>query len=158
MGKRAFGIFLGFLPYIILLLSVFIALNESDFDTERALLGNAGQIIDRISNFYTIDFSGDSFKITGIDITQESVKIILEINSPFDFPVIIKDMSAELSDGSTSVKVELLEEVKLRPGESKTVELVGSGLEEGFSFRSDVSVQNFRIVLEMLGITLDVKS
>lgn len=151
MSERVLGLILAILPSALILISTFLALSESDFNVERALLGDSEQIMQTLNKISSAKFSEENFKIVGIEITEDSSKISLEISSPFEFPILIKEISAEISGKYESTYVRLQEEVELQPESTEIIELVGGGIQPG-----NVVVKNFKMSFEIMGITIEV--
>jgi hypothetical protein len=151
VSERVLGLILAILPSALILISTFLALSESDFNVERALLGDSEQIMQTLNKISSAKFSEENFKIVGIEITEDSSKISLEISSPFEFPILIKEISAEISGKYESTYVRLQEEVELQPESTEIIELVGGGIQPG-----NVVVKNFKMSFEIMGITIEV--
>jgi len=150
--KRGLGITLALLPTIIVLVSAYIPLQENDFDWQRAII-NFDQVKNVAEKFQPGQISGDIIEIGDIEANERETRLTLYVQSPLKTEMKIEEMSVEILSSQGSNKLELQDEVILRPGEKKEVLLTGDGME----YTPDTRLGEMMMKIEVLGVTMEMR-
>ncbi len=154
MGETAFKLILWTIPWLLLISVIGYGLYQSDGDFEHFMTGNMPTVL---KEFSEIKVSKDIFGLKKIDVAGKSIIAQFYFNSPFPFPVKIKEIliQGESQSSNTKFEMKLEKEVLIQPHENSTLTLKGdlpSSLEN-----AEFKLKNARITMEILGLIIEVQ-
>lgn len=151
MGATPLKVALWFLPWIVLISVLSYGFQQSE-NAEYFLLGNTPLMFQEFSK---IEFSEENFGVRSVNVIGKSLTVEFYFQSPFPFPIEIKDVLARGEANGKEFELRLEKEVTLKPYENSTITL--SGELPFFIPETNVGLKEVRITLKIFGIEVEIE-
>jgi hypothetical protein len=148
MHETTLKLMLWILPWLILFSGVGYGFFQSE-NFDHFLMGDMPKTMEQFSR---IELSEKTFKFKEVKILGKSIVAEFYFDSPFPFPIKIKDILIEGETKNGVFELRLEEEVLIQPYENSTLTLRGDlPYAEG-----EVRLRDARIILEIFDIDVEI--
>ena len=152
------------IPAVLLIGCILAAFATNGWDVQATLFAeDPAKTVKSLTEFGSGAPGGESefFKFNDVDISGDRVTVKLEIQSPLNIPITVKELSAEIPAGDGVGMVSLPEPVTIPAKGSTSLNLEGTtpgaGTTSDPHAMENPAVRNVNMVLDISGIELSIK-
>jgi len=152
------------IPAVLLIGCILAAFATHGWDVQATLFAeDPAKTAKSLTDFGSGAPGGESefFKFNDVDISGDRVTVELEIQSPLNIPITVKELSAEIPVGDSVGMVSLAEPMTIPAKGQASLNLEGAMPDDGTTSdphaMENRAVRNINMVLDISGIELSIK-
>lgn len=166
MNKRLLGIGLGLLTVALFLGPIAYAFYSNGWSVKETVSPSDEQISTIQNEIEGVlgggSFSQDDFELVENEITSDYITLGFNLSSPFQFEVVLKEISFKISHRQEGVELATVdlesENISLEEGETKNITLSGETTEEGSDIIESSTKRQILANLEMSEMSFEFEA